>query len=43
MAGLMLKNIREQSHGLDQTECTDTQIFEHSYKECGRADLKEAF
>jgi hypothetical protein len=31
------------SHGLDRTKCRDTQISEHSCKESGRADLREAF
>jgi hypothetical protein len=43
MAGLMLKKRRRLSHGLDQMMYRDTQILEHSCKESGRADLKEAF
>jgi hypothetical protein len=43
MAGLMLKNENKKlSHGLDRTKRRDTQISEHSCKESGRADLKEA-
>jgi hypothetical protein len=42
MAGLMLKKRRKLSHGLDQTKCRDNQISEHSCKESGRANLKEA-
>jgi hypothetical protein len=34
---------RKLSHDLDRTKCRDTQIFEYSCKESGRADLKEAF
>jgi hypothetical protein len=41
MAGLMLKKRRKLSHGLDGTECRDTQISQHSCKESGRADLRE--
>jgi hypothetical protein len=44
MAGLMLqKEKKKLRHGLDRTKCRDTQISQHSCRESGRADLKEAF
>jgi hypothetical protein len=36
MAGLMLKNRRKLSHGLDM-KCRDTQTSKHGRKESGRA------
>jgi hypothetical protein len=44
MDGLMLqKEKKKLRHGLDRMKCKDTQISQHSCKESGRADLREAF
>jgi hypothetical protein len=44
MAGLMLqKEKKKLRHGLDRMKCRDTQISQHSRKESGRVDLREAF